>query len=180
MVQKLLVKHGAPTLAGIKTGNIFTVKDSQGRIDSEIRKLNRILLKKGLSLIPVRRTENATLVYLFRPDRLKKDLQRPEAREILMEKGYSCGDANICIVNLVQHLKLDASFPHEIGLFLGYPPSDVKGFMENPSEGVKCSGCWKAYGNECEAKRTFARYQSCTRAYEKAMQCGMNLESLIV
>ena len=75
---------------------------------------------------------------------------------------------------------LDDSFPHEIGLFIGYPPSDVKSFMEDPSNGVKCSGCWKAYSNECEAKRLFDEYKKCSRIYMNEIKRGKTLESLVV
>lgn len=46
-------------------------------------------------------------------------------------------------------------FPHEIGLFLGYPLEDVQGFIENRAEGYKCVGCWKVYGDEEYAKQEF-------------------------
>lgn len=180
MVKNVMIEHGAPTLAGIKTGNIFTVRNGDGDINREIRMLNGVLTKKGLRLIPIRKNENNTLVYVFRPDRLQEDLTLPEATEILEDKGYPCGNVNCCIAYLVKRLMSENDFPHEIGLFLGYPPSDVKGFMENPSEGVKCSGCWKAYSNECEAKRLFETYKKCARVYQKQFRNGKPLESLVV
>lgn len=180
MVKSVMIEHGAPTLAGIKTGNIFTVKNGAYDINQEIRMLNGVLTKKGLRLIPLRRKNSNTLVYVFRPDRLQEDLNLPEAEEILENKGYPCGDVNCCIAFLVKRLMTEEDFPHEIGLFLGYPPSDVKGFMENPSEGVKCSGCWKAYSNECEAERLFEEYKKCSRFYQKQIESGRSLESLVV
>ncbi len=70
MVKNVMIEHGAPTLAGIKTGNIFTVRNDDGDINREIRMLNGVLTKKGLRLIPIRKNENNTLVYVFRPDRI--------------------------------------------------------------------------------------------------------------
>ena len=35
---------------------------------------------------------------------------------------------------LIKRLNEDAEFPHEIGLFPGYPPEDVRGFIENRAE----------------------------------------------
>ena len=180
MLNSILIEHGAPTLAGIKTGNIFTVKNTSANITNEIRQLNGVLTKKGLRLIPVRSTVKNTLVYLYRPDRLHKDLENPVAEEILERKGYPCGDTNCCISHLVRRLMSDEDFPHEIGLFLGYPPSDVKSFMEHPCEGVKCSGCWKAYSNECEAEKMFELYKRCSKIYVEEMKKGKPLESLVV
>ena len=70
MVKNVMIEHGAPTLAGIKPGNIFTVRNGDGDINREIRMLNGVLTKKGLRLIPIRKNENNTLVYVFRPDRI--------------------------------------------------------------------------------------------------------------
>lgn len=180
MLKDVMSRHCAPTLAGIKTGNIFTVRDDSSDINREIRALNGVLRKKGLRLIPIRRKKDMTLVYIYRPDRLQEDLKMPDAEEILEKKGYPCGNVCCCIAHLIRHLMSDESFPHEIGLFLGYPPSDVKGFMESSTKGVKCSGCWKAYSNECEARRLFEEYKKCTRLYLKEMENGRSLESLVV
>lgn len=180
MLKEVMIEHCAPTLAGIKTGNLFTIRGEKEELDAEIRELNGVLTRKGLRLIPIRKGKDKTLVYLYRPDHLERDLNTPEAEEILEKKGYPCGNPNCCIVELVKHLRSDSEFPHEIGLFLGYPPSDVKGFMKSSCEGVKCSGCWKVYGNEREAKKTFERYDRCTSIYRKEAGRGKPLEELIV
>lgn len=179
-LERELVKHGAPTLAGLKTGNLFPVNTGGMDIRSEIRKANRMLTGKGLRLIPVRHSEKSTLVYLYRPDRLRKDLCHTIAESIHCGKGYSCGNPDCCLAELVRHIRGDETFPHEIGLFLGYPPSDVKCFMNNPWDGLKCTGCWKAYGNQEEAEAVFAKYKKCTDIYREAYKNGRSLERLAV
>lgn len=175
-----VIEHCAPTLAGIKTGNIFTVKKGICDISAEIRNLNRILVKKGLRMVPIKNDSKYTLIYLYRPKRLKRDLCQKEAVDILSGKGYRTDSSEFALVQLVKHLASDEEFPHEIGLFLGYPPSDVKAFMKSPCDGVKCCGCWKAYSNECEAKEIFERYKKCSRIYRFQIKNGKTLESLIV
>lgn len=45
-------------------------------------------------------------------------------------------------------------FPHEIGLFLGYPPEDVQGFLADPGGGrCKLCGHWKVYHDVEGARR---------------------------
>lgn len=180
MIREALVEYCAPTLAGIKTGSICTIQNGPKGIDDEIRELNGCLVKKGLSLIPLKKTAKTTIVYLYRPDRLKMDLQAPEAQKILEEKGYPCRNAGCCIVALVKRLMMDKDFPHEIGLFLGYPPSDVEGFMKSPWEGVKCCGCWKVYSNVGKAKIIFDQYKKCTEIYRSEKNKGKPLENMIV
>ncbi|MBR4207679.1 MAG: DUF3793 family protein [Lachnospiraceae bacterium] len=180
MLLKTLVEYCAPTLAGLKTGNIFTIKNGLYDIDEEICSLNTILVERGLRLVPLRKKKESIMIYLYRPERLKEDLKDPAAVKILKDKGYHFRDPDCCIAELARHLKSDPVFPHEIGLFLGYPPYDVKKFMEDPFRGVKCVGCWKAYGDECEAKKTFDKYKKCTAIYSKQIECGRPLEALIV
>jgi len=178
--EESLVKFCSPTLAGIKTGNMFTTKENRALIEENIRKLNSILTKHGLRLIPLKSSDRGTLIYLYRPDRLSCDLRSPGAVAILKSKGYPCGNTDKCIMHLIDNLLGDKDFPHEIGLFLGYPPEDVMGFINDPCKGVKCIVCWKVYGDVSEANKLFDRYRKCEAAYRRQLKCGKSLESLIV
>ncbi len=180
MSEELLIRFCSPTLAGIKTGSLFTANKWDDQTIGKIREFNNILTRHGLRLIPLSKNKRGILVYLYRPDRLKRDLKCPEALTILKRKGYPCGDTDRCIVRLIEHLVKDESFPHEIGLFLGYPPEDVQGFMDDPSKGVMCNGCWKVYGNVSEARKLFEEYGKCEAAYCRKLKQGKTLESLIV
>ena len=71
-------------------------------------------------------------------------------------------------------------FPHEVGLFLSYPPEDVKGFIENRAANAKCTGVWKVYGDEEQARQTFARYRACTECYHAQWCSGKSVEQLTV
>lgn len=177
----MIIEHCSPTLAGIKTGNMFSVKiTKETDIYKEIRELNELLREKGLRAIPLKSTDKYALIYLYRPNYLKKDLMDPQALNILRSKGYEPESPERCIVQLVSHLKSDEVFPHEIGLFLGYPPSDVEGFMKHPCSGVKCSGCWKAYSDPEKAKKTFNSFKKCTKKYHEMNKKGKTLQQLAV
>ena len=181
MPEQLLIDHCSPTLAGLKTANMFSVSLDEGQdIHGELRMLNRLLVKKGIRIVMLRRTDNKALLYLYRPDFLDRDLDSPLARQILEGKGYHCGSTGRCIEQLIRHMAEDEAFPHEVGLFLGYPPEDVRGFMKDSRCGVKCTGCWKAYGNEEEARKTFSKYKKCTEVYRRELAKGKSLLQLTV
>ena len=181
MPDKIIIENCSPTLAGIKTGNIFTIDRTLiADIRKELCDLNHCLISKGLRAIPLKISEKSVLIYLYRPDRLKEDLSSDEAKEILIKKGYSCTSIESDIAHLIRHMHEDCSFPHEIGLFLGYPPVDVKGFMEDTRKGVKCVGYWKVYGDKEKAEKTFSSYRKCTEVYKKWLSCGRNLSQMIV
>ena len=71
-------------------------------------------------------------------------------------------------------------FPHEVGLFLSYPPEDVKGFIDHRAGGFKCAGLWKVYGDEEKARSLFEKYRKCTESYCALWQSGLKLEQLAV
>ena len=181
MSDDMVIYHCAPTLAGIKTGNLFSCEyEDRQSIVEDVRKINRVLVPKGLCMLPLRFSEKRVLLYLYRPDSLKKDLCRAEALELLEEFGYrgkSCGHV---LSRLIRRLGRNGDFPHEIGLFLSYPPEDVRGFIENKAGNYKLLGYWKVYGDEIKAKQLFEQYRRCTEQYCRWRNAGKNLESLAV
>lgn len=181
MSEYMIVKHCSPTLAGLKTGNMFNCQyECKNRLKKEIRNLNRSLAHKGLRVLPLRISEKSALIYVYRPSKLMADLNNIEAAKILESKGYTVISPNRCVVYLTKRLRETGEFPHEIGLFLGYPPEDVRGFINNGAEDCKCRGCWKVYGNEEQAKALFAKYKKCTEVYIKHYKNGKTLDCLTV
>ena len=181
MPKDVMVRQCAPTLAGIKTGSLFPYRyASESLFIADVRDFNKSFAPKGLRLIPLRYGNGNALLYLYRPERLKNDLHDAVADEVLSREGYDSDSASGCIVRLMKKLRQDTEFPHEIGLFLSYPPEDVKGFIENHAANYKLSGLWKVYGDEEKAKKTFEKFKSCTRDYLKRAEAGAELEELTV
>ena len=181
MSDQYIAKYCAPTLAGIKTGSLFTAAyTDREMLARELRELNGVLTRHGLRAIPLRYSKRRALIYLYRPAALSQDLCMPEAASILREKGYGGTDPGLCLRRLIRQFRETDEFPHEIGLFLSYPPEDVRGFMENPHRGYKCVGFWKVYGDRERAERTFTRYRRCTEAFCRATATGKRLDNLIV
>lgn len=181
MSEELIVRHCSPTLAGIKTGSLFSCPYTSERVLREdIRRWNRQLAVKGLRILPLRISEKTALIYVYRPARLKRDLANSEAASLLEERGYGDARPEHCVVKLIRRLQASSEFPHEIGLFLGYPPEDVQGFIRNGARDCKCTGCWKVYGDEEKAQKLFAWYKKCTDEYIRQLTHGKTLERLTV
>lgn len=181
MSDELIVRHCAPTLAGLKTGTVFGRPYSDRKeLILEVRSLNRRLAPKGVRIIPLRLSAGRVLLYIYRPDRLANDLASEDAAGILEEYGYCVKDSGKCVVRLSRRLHESEEFPHEIGLFLGYPAEDVRGFIENRAGGYKCVGYWKVYGDEQNAKKQFERYKKCTDLYCMQWENGKSVERLTV
>lgn len=181
MSEEMLVRHCSPTLAGVKTANLFTCEyDTETNLRRCIRELNGRLRPKGVKILLLRVSEKRALIYVYRPAKLKTDLEDTLAERLLAKEGYADAQPDRCIAELKRRLEARQDFPHEIGLFLGYPPEDVWGFMELGPDCSKCCGCWRVYGDEENARRLFAQYKKCTAVYCRRYQEGSTIERLTV
>ena len=62
MSAEYIIRHSAPTLAGLKTGNLFPCSfDDRKAFQEDLRQINRVLVPRGLRLIPLRMEENKAL-----------------------------------------------------------------------------------------------------------------------
>ncbi len=181
MSEEMIVKHCSPTLAGMKTGNIFTCPyGDAAEMKNSVRRWNRLLGKKGLRVLPLKFQNGKALIYIFRPNRLYSDLRHDAACRILRELGYSIETPERCVLQLIKRLDECKEFPHEIGLFLGYPPEDVRGFIKNGASDFKCVGCWKVYGDVEAARKLFTKYKKCTDIYSMQFAKGKSVDRLTV
>ena len=181
MSEELIVRHCSPTLAGLKTGSLFScIFTSEEELRREICALNKKLVPKGLRVLPLQMEGSRALIYVYRVSGLKRDLEDRQTQEILLAAGYRVEKTEQCLRHLMQRLRTGEGFPHEIGLFLSYPAEDVRGFMENRACGHKCVGCWKVSGDEEAAKKCFARYEKCERVYRRCWEQGRSIEQLTV
>lgn len=181
MSEEMIIRNCSPTLAGMKTGSMFSYAfESVDELRESIRGLNRRPAVKDLRILPLRISGNNALIYVYRPAKLKNDLSVQETADILEEQGYSCDAPDRCIAYLIGRLRTQTEFPHEIGLFLGYPPADVRGFIENKAQKSKAVGYWKVYGDAEKAKRLFEKYNKCTSVYLKQLTNGNTLDRLTV
>ena len=181
MSEEMIINHCSPTLAGIKTGALFNCAyPSEREMRSAVRSWNKTLSPKGLRVLPLRYNERTALIYIYRPAMLSIDLKNETARRLLAECGYASETPEGCIVQLMRRFAECDEFPHEIGLFLGYPPEDVCGFIANKACGYKCAGYWKVYGDEEKAKKAFAKFEKCTRCYCRQHAKGTGIERLAV
>ena len=179
MSEETVVRLCAPTLAGMKTASLFAQEyESQSQVRGEVRQINRVLVPRGLKAMPLHYGRRRALIYIYRPGQLRQDLRKEQAETILRSRGYDPEKPEQCIRRLRLRLGEEGEFPHEIGLFLGYPPEDVAGFIGHGT--CKCVGCWKVYGDEQSAKKTFRQYKKCTEVYCNRMRMGATLRELIV
>ena len=119
-------------------------------------------------------------MYLYRESSLRECLDREDVHNFLSLCGYDNFDIDGVLAYLRMRLSETDEFPHEIGVFLGYPLSDVIAFIRNEGQNCLCCGCWKVYSNECDAMRVFMRFRKCKEVYKRLFQSGRPLSNLAV
>lgn len=177
-----LVEHCAPTLAGMKPGSLFRCSTGTA---AEIRQAadlwDRRLSPLGIRAVILKECPRtgACLVYLYRPSWLTTILRGQHCAAFLQQEGYEMTDLVGMLAQLSQRLCMERDFPHEIGLFLGYPLDDVVGFIRHRGWNYTLSGCWKVYGDPAPARRRFARYHACTQTSLRRFAQGEPVTALV-
>jgi hypothetical protein len=109
-----------------------------------------------------------------------RTLHQPKAMELLEQFGYRREDT---LAELLERLKIRMqvrkTFLHEVGLFLGYPPDDVAGFIENKGQNYAFSGYWKVYANEERTRALFDLYTDCSQNFCMELEKGRRFEELV-
>lgn len=181
--QKLqLILQIAPLLKGVKLSCIFVIQAVY---------LNMILneLKDTpISLRVLCKSEGRYTIMLYRKDCLKTYLDQQHIRTFLKQYGYQTYQENLETqfnnwMSLLEkrvsyfHQK-EGTFPHEIGVFLGYPMQDVLGFIENAGENYILNGYWKVYSDAKAAKARFQSYDAAKIETVNEIYAGKSLREI--
>ena len=185
--ETVMIEQCAPVLAGLKPAGLFRYETRDcADLAARVHRWNDQLGEKGLKVRVLKgcAQTHRYLIYVYRESRLRQVLADEAVREFLQREGYAlpedASDCDSMLRQLSRRLCCEADFPHEIGVFLGYPLTDVVGFIENQGRNFTCCGCWKAYGNAKEAEKTFCKYKKCREIYSRLWENGRSVLQLTV
>ena len=185
--ETVMVEQCAPVLAGLKPAGLFRYETSDcADLAQRVKNWNAQLNPKGLRVRVLKgcvRTHRY-LVYVYRESKLCTVLEDENVRAFLQSEGYRLPDQGqdigMLLTQLSRRLCCAAEFPHEIGVFLGYPLGDVVGFIENRGKNFTCCGCWKSYGDPDAAQKHFDQLSKCTAVYLRLFHSGTPILRLAV
>lgn len=177
--ETVLIEQCAPTLAGVKPANLFRFAGEE-QTASCVESWDRTLKPLGIRVVILKEDADACLVYVYRAAWLARLLEDPDHSAFLERIGYRPGPVYEMLVQLAKRLCAGQNYPHEIGIFLGYPLDDVIGFIQNRGRNYTCCGCWKAYGDPQTAQKRFACYRDCTALYLRRYAQGTPIIQLVV
>ena len=177
--EAVLVRQCAPTLAGIKPGCIFCYPSLEIS-RQKVRLWNEQLAPLGVSVQMLLERPSSVIVYVYRRKHLEQTLLDVDCFHFLQDIGYTGADLDGLLAQLTYRLQTQTEFPHEIGVFLGYPLRDVIGFIENHGQNFTCCGYWKSYGDPTETQMCFSCYRSCIQSYMEMFEQGVPIQRLAV
>lgn len=164
----------APLITGLKISNMLIIPHGNEK------QLKMYLYGTGISYYRLLQNEGKDIYILFRRAQLEAFLLQEEVRDILVSEGYQ----KFRLGNVLSNFRLryryymegGMSFPHEIGVLLGYPAEDVRGFIENGGKNFLYSGYWKVYADKEEKINLFHKFDAAKAALVRMLSEGAGMK----
>ena len=169
--------HCAPALAGIKPSNLVSFcSKKHSDLDARIAAWNTQLNPSGIYFEKICKCRKRVLVLVYRRKNMEALLAEKDVAAELGKAGYPAGEGLEAVIgHLKTRLSANGGFPHEVGLFLGYPPEDVAGFCRYCGQKYKYCGHWKVYGDVDQAKALFEQYDRCRDSLCRRVGMGLSI-----
>lgn len=177
--ETMLACHCAPVLERCKTANMFHITRTKIENIEELVSFYRpIFYKKKIGIQLFQATRHRFTIFVFSFNDLERILSQSNARKFLSVFGYKDFTISGSFKYLEYRLNHSIDYPHEIGLFLGYPLEDVQGFIENKP--CTLIGTWKVYSSNIKlAKKQFQLYENAKKKFIKNIKQGITITQLV-
>ncbi len=185
-----LAVHCAGTLLGKKPACLVCFPTKLTHIEEDVR--SYLATKphnlQDLELMLLAKNTRVQYLFVYRRSLLTAYLQDPDVAYALSKFGYeqisekeksnSEFDLSAILAQLGARLQENRGFPHEIGLFLGYPVRDVLSFINCGGRDFLTCGYWKVYHNVQQAQARFEEFNACRDCLISQVKAGCDLWSL--
>ena len=167
----------APMIAGLKASNLLIIA-SENEADAR-----RILNGTKISCARLARMDKKTTMLIYHEQWVKEYLASREVSDLLRVLGYE-GKGFYEVLHSVRkkyrsYMKKEGEFPHELGLLLGYPAEDVKGYMDNKGRNYLCTGYWQVYADPAAKLNLFQKFELARERLIRAIFDGKEIQELI-
>lgn len=176
-VEMQMALQCAPLLTGLKVSNLLIIAAE------DIVKMKQILKYSDVEyrILSVRK-EKATIL-LFRREELERYFKQDGVKMMLAMMGYqdfSLQSLLFCFQKrYIAYQKKEGRFPHEMGIFLGYPIEDVIGFIRHQGKEFVCNGYWKVYDRPKQKKLLFKRFDKAQKLLVEYISAGGKMEYVL-
>jgi len=176
-IQTQLALQCAPLLTGIKISNLLIVPNYNATY------ISSLFQGTSISTCIIYQSDRKTTFLLFNLGELEMYLNQNKQCEVMKALGYMMTDLKGMIKEFSNRYQLymqnGGMFPHEMGLFLGYPVEDVVGFIENEGKNFLYTGYWKVYNNQSKAVELFERYNEAKEMVIRMVSMGIGIRNIL-
>ncbi|BCA78889.1 DUF3793 family protein [Desulfuromonas sp. AOP6] len=157
----------AEILDGVKPANLINVVNRPQPCGRNLYLLwkkygDNLLVDSGLTPSVMIDRGESLLLLVYRDEAFTALLSRPNVMAVLRRAGYQAPlDKDSVLAELGARLQAGRGFPHEIGVFLGYPLKDVAAFMGWVSLPFSCQRLWKIYGDPRRSLQLAHSFSTC-------------------
>ncbi len=178
LIQRI-VRCAAATIAGRKPATLMNISnDNGGLLDAWDRYREDIFIGSEIDYYELKRTAKNVIVLFFDQNRLNELLRNESVKKFLFECGYESDSIDHALSMLKQRYAIGRC-PPEIGIFLGIPLKDVKGFMGlNSLRNTKC-GMWRVYGDPSASEKRMNEYRRARNLITRRLFSGEDPVNLI-
>lgn len=171
-----LALEAAEVIEGAKPANLVSVANRRRPCGSNPYELwkrfgGAVLTGSGLAAMELADRQDSVLLLIYSPSAMERLLQRANVSAVLKRAGYVNVEDTESVLDQLAARMGDAGFPHEIGVFLGYPLKDVAAFMGWVSIPFACQGPWKIYGDPRESLRLAETFRCCRKRMAERLTC---------
>lgn len=159
-IDLLLAYYCAPTLTGLKPANLI-LHETYASLNAkhELYTLKDALATQQIKMLHLWHCPERTLTLVYHEARLWHAINQPETKAFLKSEGYPVEMGLSAVLEVLNtRVVKGQAFPHEVGIFLGYPLADVLGFIKHQGQNCKFCGYWKVYDNEEATRNLFDRF----------------------
>ncbi|MGP1454612.1 MAG: DUF3793 family protein [Treponema sp.] len=175
--EEILAYHAAPCLAGIKPANLISFPSSLGDLCTTY---NRLLNTYDIFLCQLCTCKARQQIFIYRKSLLTEYFFQEDVYDALHFFGFNPEKGiDSCIALLKAKMVSQLHFPHEIGLFLGYPVQDVFAYMKTGGQACLFCGYWKVYSEPERARKLFHQYTECKERFALQIKSGMSIAEII-
>jgi hypothetical protein len=174
-----LVLELAEVLQGAKPANLVCLANKRRSCGRNLYQLWKehgalLLSDSGLEVKQLADRGSSLLLLLYSPAALNSLLAQKSVRVILGKAGYREPDCFQAVLSELEKRVAGEGFPHEIGVFLGYPLKDVVGFLGWAPLRFTCQGPWKIFGDPCESLKLAETHRRCRCSMSAHLAAGDN------
>jgi hypothetical protein len=169
----------AEVLAGVKPANLISIGNRPQPCGRNLFQLwqshNEELATRltGLTIKVLQTKEKSLLLFCYNNDHLQRHLAHAGIRTLLHRAGYEADFSTAALLaELCRRIGENNSFPHEIGLFIGYPAKDVAAFMGLIKLPFVCQCLWKVYGNPEQSLDLAEQFRCCRQRMGAVLRTG--------